>query len=165
MASFKDWDLKTIYSCLTDAPDFVYEYLPIAFGMESKTRIEWECYNERQKLVLPDFRVDVLEIYDTAGPVVAHIVGKATSVTGGKFEMEYIMLLHIRFEYDARTGGALKIHRVEEWLDSKYAAKFFSDEKKRIDARRRATKAAVAAGPNSVERQVAPGLEMRAAKL
>ena len=57
MASFKDWDLKTIYSCLTDAPDFVYEYLPISFGMESKTRIEWECYNERQKLVLPDFRV------------------------------------------------------------------------------------------------------------
>lgn len=79
--------------------------------------------------------------------------------------MEYIMLLHIRFEYDARTGGALKIHRVEEWLDSKYAAKFFSDEKKRIDARRRATKAATAAGPNSIERQAAPRLEMRAAKL
>ncbi|KAF9513917.1 hypothetical protein BS47DRAFT_1343735 [Hydnum rufescens UP504] len=168
MDSFKNWDLQRTYTYITDAPDFVYEYLPSSFGLDSKTRSDWETYNDRQKVVLPDFRVDVLDIYDTAGPVIAHIVGRATSLTGAKFEMEYMMLIHIRSEYNAHTGRALKIHRVEEWIDSKYAASFFGNEKKRLDARKRARAAAAsraAARPTSIELRNGSTLEMRAAKL
>jgi hypothetical protein len=62
MASFENWDLKTMYSYMTEAPDFVYEYLPSSFGMESKTRQEWQAYNDRHKIILPDFRVRTIHI-------------------------------------------------------------------------------------------------------
>ena len=62
MASFENWDLKTMYSYMTEAPDFVYEYLPSSFGMESKTRREWQSYNDRHKMILPDFRVCSIRI-------------------------------------------------------------------------------------------------------
>jgi len=141
IAAFTNWDLPAVYSFVTDAPDFAYSYLPASAGISSKTRAEWHVYNCQMKAMLPDFYVEVLNIFESSGPVIAHIVGRATSRTGAPFVQEYIMFIHIRSEIAAGApdgdvnkdpqAGALRLYKVEEFVDSRFASDFFAAERLR----------------------------------
>lgn len=91
LVAFTHWDLNAVYSFMTDSSDFVYNYLPASIGIAPKSRAEWHKYNVAQKAILPNFTVrlsddccfspqlifgvecEVLDIYDSTGPVVAHV--------------------------------------------------------------------------------------------
>lgn len=57
LGTFTNWDFNTMYSLMTEAPDFHYGYLPTSVGLTPKSRSQWQTYNTFMKDVLPDFNV------------------------------------------------------------------------------------------------------------
>jgi len=128
LAAFNTWDLPTLHGTITEAQDFRYGVLPASVGMAPKSRSEWCVYSATVSRLLPDFKIKILDIHDTSepGPVVAHIETKGTPRTGAQFSMECIMFIYIRSE-----KGALKLHKVDEFADTRYVDVYFSAERER----------------------------------
>ena len=57
LGTFTNWDFSTMYSLMTEAPDFHYGYLPASVSLTPKSRSQWQTYNKFMKDVLPDFNV------------------------------------------------------------------------------------------------------------
>ena len=57
LGTFTNWDFSTMYSLMTEAPDFHYGYLPASVGLTPKSKSQWRTYNTFMKDVLPDFNV------------------------------------------------------------------------------------------------------------
>ncbi|KZP13635.1 hypothetical protein FIBSPDRAFT_1049321 [Athelia psychrophila] len=128
MGTFNHWDLSGMLSYMTEAQDFLYSYMPASLGMAPKSRREFLHYSTFMKNVIPNLEISVISVYDSAssmGPVVAHVEGRAISTrTGALFYQEYMMLIYIRSE-----RGQLKIHRVDEFADTRFVHEYFTAEK------------------------------------
>lgn len=88
------------------------------------------------------------------------MIGRAMSRSGVHYSQEYIIILHIRQEVEAKSAipftakpkSELKIYRAAEFVDARYNAMFFEDERKRAAAwreQKQRQEANVRAAPNA----------------
>ncbi|KAF8329511.1 uncharacterized protein EI90DRAFT_1406745 [Cantharellus anzutake] len=122
-----------MYNLTTSLEDLTYSYLPASAGILPKSMKEWQRYHRSVKEIIPDFKFEVLDIYECNGCVVARLVGRATSRSGAPFLQEYVFFIHCRYEYDTSSNeSSIKVHKVEEFIDTRFSSTFFAAEKKKI---------------------------------
>ncbi|KAF8329508.1 uncharacterized protein EI90DRAFT_3125268 [Cantharellus anzutake] len=113
LAAYENWDLERMYNLATSLGDFEYSYFPASAGIPPKS-----------------LKAEVLKIYECNGCVVTHVVGRATSRFGTPFLQEYVLFHHCRYELDALSSErSIKIHKVEEFVDTHFSRTFFAGEK------------------------------------
>ncbi|KAF8329510.1 uncharacterized protein EI90DRAFT_3155390 [Cantharellus anzutake] len=132
IVAYENWDLELMYNLTTSLKDLTYSYLPASAGIPPKSTKEWQSYNRTMKKMIPDLKLEVLDIYECNGCVVAHLVGRATSRSGAPFLQEYVLFIHCRYEYDtSRNESSIKVHKVEEFIDTRVSSTFFAAEKEK----------------------------------
>ncbi|KAF8315666.1 hypothetical protein DL93DRAFT_847817 [Clavulina sp. PMI_390] len=151
IAAYTCWNLSDMCSLTSTASDFRYEFLPTSGGLGTKDWEAWHLYNTQMKAVIPDLWVEVLDLHEPSpgsDAIVAHIIGHATSVTGGDFHHECMLTVHVRQEdispHPTARGfnhappasrPVYKVYKVVEFMDTGYTSSFFVEEKRRRAAR------------------------------
>ncbi|KAF8514612.1 hypothetical protein JB92DRAFT_3115516 [Gautieria morchelliformis] len=127
----KHMDIDKLLPIITD--DFTHHFQPRSLGIRSiNGKAAFRKYIESMAYLLPHVEVTIHEHIEAPGKLFMHATSKSTSRTGLPYANECCLIMH----FIALDGGPLKISLIREFVDSKFNAHFFEEEREKRKALR-----------------------------